>query len=174
MQVSRRHITILLLMSRLLLGGVFVYASFDKILHPAAFAEAVYNYQILPDALLNLTAILLPWLELCTGLLLVLGVWVRGAVFTCNALLALFFAALAFNFSRGLDIDCGCFSAPARFSAGGGSMVLYLLRDACFLAVGVFLFFGSFRRESHNSWKEDGRQGATEPTTVERGSRSFL
>jgi uncharacterized membrane protein YphA (DoxX/SURF4 family) len=158
MQVSRKHPTIPLLMSRLLLGGVFVYASFDKILHPAGFAEAVYNYQILPDALLNLTAILLPWLELCTGLFLILGLWLRGAVFTCNVLLAIFFAALAFNFARGLDIDCGCFAASAGASAGG-SMLLYLLRDALFLAVGIFLLFSYFRLESRGTLKGDGRQG---------------
>jgi uncharacterized membrane protein YphA (DoxX/SURF4 family) len=158
MQVSRRQMTIPLLISRLLLGGVFVYASFDKILHPWIFAEAVDNYQILPDALLNLTAILLPWLELCVGLLLILGVWLRGAVFTCNVLLALFFAALFFNFARGLDIDCGCFAASAGASAGG-SMVLYLLRDALFLAVGFFLLFCSFREESRGTREGDRRQG---------------
>jgi uncharacterized membrane protein YphA (DoxX/SURF4 family) len=156
MQASRKHIILSLLMSRLLLGGLFVYASFDKILHPAAFAEAVYNYQILPDALLNLTAILLPWLELSTGLFLISGLWLRGAVFTCNALLALFFAALAFNFARGLDIDCGCFAASAGASAGG-SMVLYLLRDAFFLAVGFIMLFSSFRLDRRGARKGDGR-----------------
>jgi uncharacterized membrane protein YphA (DoxX/SURF4 family) len=157
MQVSRRHITIPLLMSRLLLGGVFVYASFDKVLHPSAFAEAVYNYQILPDALLNLTAILLPWLELCVGLFLILGLCIRGAAFTCSALLTLFFTALSFDFARGLDIDCGCFAASAGHSAGG-SMMLYLLRDAFFLAVGFFVLFSYFRLESRGARKGDGCQ----------------
>ncbi|MGA8240229.1 MAG: MauE/DoxX family redox-associated membrane protein [Desulfobacterales bacterium] len=40
---------------RLLLGTVFLYASYDKILHPQAFAQAVYNYQILPDMAVNPT-----------------------------------------------------------------------------------------------------------------------
>ena len=42
-----------LVLLRLLLGVIFVYASFDKILRPAAFAEIIYNYQILPDPLIN-------------------------------------------------------------------------------------------------------------------------
>ena len=62
---------VIILAARLILGGVFVFASIDKILHPAAFAEAVYNYQILPDNLINLTAIVLPWLELVLGSLLI-------------------------------------------------------------------------------------------------------
>lgn len=64
--------------ARLILGGVFVFASFDKILHPASFAEAVYRYQILPDGLINLTAIVLPWLELIVGGFLILGFWIRA------------------------------------------------------------------------------------------------
>lgn len=55
---------------RLLLGAVFLLASFDKILHPQAFAQTVYNYQILTDGFVNLAAIMLPWLELLLGVCL--------------------------------------------------------------------------------------------------------
>ena len=41
---------------RLLLGGIFVYASIDKIIYPVEFAKVVYNYQILPVAASNLAA----------------------------------------------------------------------------------------------------------------------
>jgi cobalt-zinc-cadmium efflux system protein len=146
-----------LLISRLILGGVFVYASFDKILHPHEFAEVVYNYQILPDALVNLTAILLPWLELCAGVFLILGLFLRGALFTCNMLLAVFLVALAFNLARGLDIDCGCFSSSVGPSTGG-SMILYLLRDAFLLAMGLSVFFYVLRRENPGALPEDGAE----------------
>lgn len=146
-----------LLISRLILGGVFVYASFDKILHPHEFAEVVYNYQILPDALVNLTAILLPWLELSAGVFLILGLFLRGALFTCNVLLAVFLVALAFNLARGLDIDCGCFSSSVGPSTGG-DMILYLLRDAFLLAMGLFLFFYVLRRENPGAFPEKGAQ----------------
>ena len=146
-----------LLISRLILGGVFVYASFDKILHPHEFAEVVYNYQILPDALVNLTAILLPWLELCAGVFLILGLFVRGAIFTCNVLLAVFLVALAFNLARGLDIDCGCFSSSVGPSTEG-SMILYLLRDAFLLAMGLFIFFYVLRRENPGAFPEGGAE----------------
>ena len=146
-----------LLISRLILGGVFVYASFDKILHPHEFAEVVYNYQILPDALVNLTAILLPWLELSAGVFLILGLFLRGALFTCNVLLAVFLVALASNLARGLDIDCGCFSSSVGPSTGG-DMILYLLRDAFLLAMGLFLFFYVLRRENPGDFSEKGAQ----------------
>jgi uncharacterized membrane protein YphA (DoxX/SURF4 family) len=100
---------ILFIFSRLILGGVFIYACFDKILHPAAFSKAVYNYQILPDVFINLTAIVLPWLELVLGVIFIIGIWMPGAVVMSNLLLTMFTGALLFNLARGLDISCGCF-----------------------------------------------------------------
>jgi len=128
---------------RLLLGGIFVYASYDKIIHPVPFAEIVYNYQILPDVLVNLVSLFLPWIELVVGLSLILGVWLPGAILLCNLLLLAFFSTLVFNFARGLDIDCGCFTVSVG-SSSGGHMLWYLFRDAFFLFVGLFLFFSSF------------------------------
>ena len=132
-----------LFLSRLFLGGIFVYASYDKIIHPVPFAEIVYNYQILPDVLVNPASLFLPWLELLVGLSLILGVWLPGAVLICNLLLMVFFSTLVFNIARGLDIDCGCFSVSIGTSSGG-HMLWYLFRDGFFLFVGLFLFFSSF------------------------------
>jgi uncharacterized membrane protein YphA (DoxX/SURF4 family) len=153
------------LAARLALAGIFIYASIDKIAHPASFAKDVYNYQILPDALINLTALVLPWLELFLGLCLLAGLWLPGAVLTANGLLVVFLAAFIFNMARGLDVNCGCFStgseAPAM-SAG-----FYLLRDFGFFAVGVFLFYAVFlnrgpqRQEKESAlMPENGKGGA--------------
>src|SRR5512134_1048086 len=117
-----------ILLCRLFLGGIFAYASFDKILHPVAFAEIVYNYQALPDLLVNLAALLLPWIELLVGVSLILGIWLPGAVLIGNLLLMVFFGTLLFNMARGLDIDCGCFTASIGPSSGG-RMSWYLFRD---------------------------------------------
>lgn len=123
---------------RLTLGVVFLVASADKIYDPAAFSQAVHNYQILPDFLINLAALILPWLELLLGALLALGWWLPGAVVLTNALLLTFFGALIFNLARGLDVHCGCFSSSAT---GDPSTAWYLIRDAVFLLMGGYLFF---------------------------------
>jgi len=136
---------------RLALGGVFIYASFNKILHPAAFAEVVYNYQVLPGALINLTAIVMPWLELFLGLLLIFGKFMPGAAALTGLLLAVFWASLLFNLARGLDVDCGCFSIQ---SAGSGSMAWYLFRDSVFLIMGLVLFILVLKRDKISSSKE--------------------
>jgi len=121
---------------RLILGAVFVIASVDKILHPAAFAKAIYNYQILPDAFINLTAIILPWLELLLGILLISGLWLPGAALLANLLLLVFFGALLFNVARGLDVHCGCFSTSTE---GTPATTWYLIRDTIFVVLGCYL-----------------------------------
>jgi hypothetical protein len=151
------------IVARLILAGIFIYASLDKIAHPAAFAKDVYNYQILPDALINLTALVLPWLELFLGLCLLSGIWLPGAVLTANWLLIVFLAAFVFNLARGLDINCGCFSTGSdapTMSAG-----FYLLRDAGFFAVGVFLFYTMFLHR----WRERPQRISARDRENEKG-----
>jgi len=129
--------------ARLILGVVFIYASFDKILHPALFAKTVYNYQILPDGLINLTAVVLPWLELIMGIFLVIDFWMPGTVVLSNILLLSYLGALLFNIARGLDINCGCFSTSTESSIN----IWYVLRDTSFLLLSVYLFFAVFGQE---------------------------
>jgi len=131
---------------RLTLGIVFIYASVDKILYPAAFAEAIYNYKIIPDMFINLTAIILPWLELVLGLFLIVGLWLPNATFLCILLLLPFLGALLFNVARGLNIYCGCFSTNTEV-VSGASMVWYLLRDGVFLLLALYLFSHVFLRK---------------------------
>ncbi|GKT06983.1 MauE/DoxX family redox-associated membrane protein [Desulforhabdus sp. TSK] len=129
--------------ARLVLGGIFIWAGADKILHPAAFAQAIYNYQILPGETINLTALILPWVEVLLGMLLVLGVWLPGAVALANVLLLVFLGALVFNVARGLDVHCGCFSSSTE---GDPATLWYLLRDTVFLCLGGYLFVKVFLR----------------------------
>ena len=132
---------------RLLLGAVFLLASYDKILHPQAFAQAVYNYQILPDGLVNLAAMILPWLELLLGVCLIGGVWLPGATLVGTGLLALFIGALVYNQIRGLDIHCGCFSSE---STDGPAGLWTLARDLTFLFFAGWLSFLVFMERSGN------------------------
>jgi uncharacterized membrane protein YphA (DoxX/SURF4 family) len=125
------------LVARIVLGCVFVYASLDKIKHPEVFAEAVYNYQLSPGVAVNLVALWLPWLELLSGGLLVLGVWVRGSSLILSGLMVVFLTALGINLARGLDIHCGCFTTQ-----GSGPMtILTLFRDSLFLVLALLLFW---------------------------------
>jgi uncharacterized membrane protein YphA (DoxX/SURF4 family) len=143
-----RMITLVL---RLGLGGMFVYASLHKIIDPQDFAKSIYNYQILPDQLINLAALILPWLELFLGLALIGGVGALGAAACCHGLLWVFFLALVYNQVRGLNIHCGCFT-NATLSAEGPPMAWYFLRDTSLLiASGVLLWLLAVRNASEKT-----------------------
>lgn len=141
---------------RLILGVVFIIASADKIYHPEAFAKAVYNYQILPDGLINLVAIILPWLEAFLGALLLAGLWLPATVTLTNALLLVFYGALLFNVARGLDIHCGCFSTSTE---GAPATTWYLIRDGAFLLMGGYLFYKEVALRSRVAARKRNRSG---------------
>lgn len=61
-------------LSQIILGSVFIYASIGKILHPNSFADSISNYKILPVFLINLAAIILPYIEFIFGVTLILSV----------------------------------------------------------------------------------------------------
>jgi hypothetical protein len=122
--------------TRLVMAGVFIYASIDKIIHPDLFAQAVYNYQVLPGFLVNLTALILPWLELILGACLLINRWMAGSSALAAGLMALFVGLTLFNLARGMDISCGCFSAAPD---GNPVTLLTLVRDIAFLIVSIGL-----------------------------------
>jgi len=99
---------------RLALGGIFIYASLDKILHPLDFARAIDNYRILPPLLVNILAIVLPWIEILCGAALIIGVFSDGAVVILGILLIIFIGAMGQAIMRGIDIGCGCFKVTSE------------------------------------------------------------
>jgi len=132
------------LLCRLALGGIFIYASLDKIAHPREFAKIIANYAILPDFLVTLPALVLPWLELAAGLCLVVGLWTRSSALLLSLLLLAFILALGFNALRGIDLNCGCFSTSASDTENA---YVLIFRDLLILIPGLLIIF--FNRADH-------------------------
>lgn len=129
----------LVLAARLILGAVFIYASLEKIQNPAGFAQAIYNYRMVPESLINIMAIVLPWLELICGVLIIVGVFVRGSALLIGAMLAVFIVALSSAILRGLDISCGCFTLEGGRGIAGKTLIEDILLMVC---VGIALLYG--------------------------------
>ena len=115
---------------RVILGIIFLWASYGKILEPERFARIVYNYRILPDGLIAPAAIVLPWVEAICGIMLITGYLVKGAALIVNLLMMTFILALIASSYRGIDISCGCFSLSSDKTE---NIFMYLTRD-------VFIF----------------------------------
>jgi uncharacterized membrane protein YphA (DoxX/SURF4 family) len=103
-----------LLICRVIIAFIFIYAGAEKISNPESFAVSISNYKILPTSLINIFAITLPWIELVSGVLLLLGIFVKENSIINLSLLFVFTLAIIISMFRGLNIDCGCFGADNK------------------------------------------------------------
>jgi uncharacterized membrane protein YphA (DoxX/SURF4 family) len=124
------------------LGFVFLFAAWDKIVDPAAFAKIIRNYQILPDMLIYGVALVLPWIEVVVGMSLITGFLSRGASLSACLMMAVFLAAMAWAWHKGISTQCGCFTTKAEDAISPATFV----RDGSILALALFVAVDSFVR----------------------------
>ena len=146
------------------LGAMFCYSGFQKHLAPAEFAEAILAYQLLPQALVGLTAVVFPWLELTIGALLIIGFLMKAEVGLASGFglaamivrnggltrrsslllimlqLGLFILVLLITMARGMKIDCGCGLFSQR-QVGPAAV----LEDGLFLLLTGLLYWREWR-----------------------------
>ncbi len=128
---------------RVILGFLFLYASLDKIIYPSKFAEVIYNYRLLPVELVNICAILVPWIEVFIGIMLLIGIWVDASAFMLSSITFVFTFMIISAIFRGLNIECGCFSLDAE-----GSLVSWkrVIEDIFILIGGLYLIWFNWKR----------------------------
>jgi len=127
-----------LLVFRLVLGGLFVYAGAVKVGDPLDFAQDIRNYRLVGQSLSFIAAIVLPWLEILAGSFLIAGLWRQGAALVITGLLVFFIVLTLVTMARGLDVDCGCFGSLSRKS--GWSVII---EDLAMLYLGLCLLFAT-------------------------------
>jgi hypothetical protein len=121
---------------RLYIGAIFIYASMYKINYTAEFAETIASYQLAPYWMINFLAIVMPWLELISGVLLVVGIKSKTATAAIAGMLAIFSAVIFLSLVRDIPIGCGCFS-----SIGEPMSWTTVLRDLVWLAMTIQIYF---------------------------------
>lgn len=125
---------------RVVLGLIFVAASWDKIADPLAFAKIIRNYQILPDMLIGGVALVLPWIEVVVGLCLITGFLTRGASLSAALMMAVFLSAMAWAQYKGISTQCGCFTTKPDDAISARTF----LRDGSILALALLATVSSF------------------------------
>ena len=130
--------SVIALLCRVILGVILVYASIDKIVHPAEFAKAIGNYNVLPFGLENLLGIVLPILELLVGICLVLGIMLDGSAIIAAGMMTVFIIALSQAMIRGIDINCGCFKVTVE-NGGHQVGVRRIIEDFLFLGMSLMV-----------------------------------
>lgn len=138
---ARPSVRMLTLASTVVVAAVFLLAGWPKIVDPAGFALAVYRYQVLPDALVNITALYMPWLEVAAAAALLLVPRLRrAAALLILGLLLLFTFLIGLNIYRGIDVACGCFSVNPEVGHIGW---LLIVRNAVLIALTALALWGS-------------------------------
>ncbi len=131
--------------ARWILGLTFIYASFHKIASPADFAKIVYGYDLFPALFINLIAVIIPFLELITGLALVFGCYPRSAAIIVNGMLMAYIIVVTINLIRGHEFDCGCFASVQ--TGYTSSPEVTLVRNIIYFLLGLqIILFRGIRR----------------------------
>jgi uncharacterized membrane protein YphA (DoxX/SURF4 family) len=129
----------ILLVLRLVLGGLLVLAAATKLADRQGFRRAVAEYAVLPETLVGPFAVLLPWLELTLGLLLLVGLGTTVAAALAAPLFLSFGLAIGVNLLRGRQFDCHCFGSVHNESIGWPA----LLRSAALVLVALVVSLGA-------------------------------
>ena len=144
-RLDSRPARMLMLLGRVGLGVIFIYAAYTKLRLPwAIFAMSINSYQVLPEPLVVFIARVLPWLELVLGVLLIVGWKLRYVAATTSALLLGFFVIMLRSYFKGLGIDCCCFGVGEALSARTLARDGFLV--AVSLAITIAAFLGPRRR----------------------------
>ena len=94
---------------RIVMGIIFIYASYSKILDPTSFSQNIHNFGVTPLFIENIIALTLPWVELFIGMGLIFKFKYEASLDLSIALMIIFILLITQAYLRGKSIDCGCF-----------------------------------------------------------------
>ena len=132
-----------LLFFRFVLGGLFIYASLDKIQNPQEFSDLIDNFHITPIIVNNIVALTLPWVELIIGIGLISSIYLDAMIHLTILLLVWFIFILAQAVIRGIDTHCGCFKVDDAIinTDFKGLLIKRIFEDVVFLGMALILKF---------------------------------
>ncbi len=119
---------------RLYIALVFILSGLDKINDLAAFSDAIENYKLLPLELVNIFAIIIPWVEVVAGAILLFGIFIKENSVIIFSLLAVFTLAVLLAVVQGLNIDCGC-----QGTSQGQQVGIQKLMENTILLIAIYL-----------------------------------
>jgi len=120
----------------LLLGIFFLVVSGQKLVHPHAFATAVFKGHIMPYPLVNIAALLFMSMEFAAAFVIVfMAKWRRAGLCLLIGVLLIYTGCITANLLRDLNTVCGCFGSGARAAAISWTLVA---RNLGFVVAALF------------------------------------
>jgi uncharacterized membrane protein YphA (DoxX/SURF4 family) len=141
---------------RLVLGGIFVYAGFSKLLMPntnlwpmfvlkfsismniSSFAQQVESYKMISPEASQVVAHTLPFVEIMLGLLVLIGWRLRIWATAITAIMVAFLAVVTRAYLLHMDINCGCFGTPEKLTG------MTIVRDGALAALAILTTIFAF------------------------------
>ena len=156
---------------RFIAGGAFLFAAFNKLAGPKAFALSITTLDIVPRVLVPAAAFTVPWAEVIIGLCLLYGLWSRAAGWLAVIIYSGFTLVLLSAIMRGLSVDCGCFGD----AFGSGEINAFsIIRNSVFIAVSLVIAVKGGGPASLDAVFEAARpvavSSAKSPSEKERGT----
>ena len=127
------------LLARLALGALLILAGALKVGHAPDLASAIAGYRLLPEALVELLALVLPYFELFLGAYLLLGLFTRAAAVVTSAQFVLYALAIGSAVVRHIPANCGCFG-PGDNAVADWPHVAF---DLALAALAAFIAFAA-------------------------------
>lgn len=153
--IRSTKISAVLLVLRLALGGLMLFAAYNKVKPPATpvddpirkFMFSIEAFEILPPQLIESATFTMPLIEIVCGVLLILGIWTRSSSLVLAGLTASFVYVINRALMSGnIDVDCGCFGDLAIFCPKDKLTVCHVWRSSAFVGVAlILLLFGAGR-----------------------------
>ena len=136
------EITMLIL--RVALGGFFIWSGAVKLADLDSFVDTVGNYQIVDRPWDAYFGYFVPWFEVVAGLAVVTGLGIRAGLLSLMGMLVGFSVAIAWVWSEGLNINCGCFGKSDEPTNYGR----HLFYNVLLICTGAGLFWTSLLSRS--------------------------
>ena len=121
---------------RVCLGALLLYTGGEKLFRLDDFTRDVANYRMVLQPWDAVIAYTVPCFEVVTGICLLLGLLMRGALMVATTMTLAFMLATGQAWYFGFDINCGCFSSSDKPTL----MPLHMAILAGILLVIVFLY----------------------------------
>jgi len=141
---------------RLIVAGVLLFAGVKKVWMPLEFARLLKEYHLLPDQILNLVAVILPWAEVICGLCFLSGLWLMGAALLLSGMNTVFAFAIAYR-AWLIMSGTGVNFFDLRFDCGCGFGVVYvptkILENLLLVGVGLTILFSRWKDQPVESVK---------------------
>jgi len=124
--------------TRIALGGIFIYSGWLKLIDLSSFAEVIGGFGLVPLQIRGITALLISSCEIIAGAGLIMEI--KGCLAAVLLMLILFMMALVYGIKMGFDIDCGCFGNDDPVGAAFHGLRASLVRDLIFISLTTYLY----------------------------------